>query len=457
MTIRSGGSPRDNEASDVDQAHLPDDDVWTPLRAAPSATTAIAAASRNGRGGGLPGLLKFLAFALVMATVVMIGLLTLLRPFLAGAIVDWAYDSPSALALPFVKDLVKEDLGHAPHDRPERGHDRAGVRHRQGRHGGGDRRSPGGRRLPARCPGVRLHGDRPQHRRQAGDGHLHPAQEHDPRPARHGPPPGEGPGRRPGVPRGPPARADGRQARDAAGHDGRRRLLRPRQAPDAGDPRQAPMARPAEGRVARGVPGPGGLPRPAGHHARAARQQDARHVLPPGRRGPGERPQEPRDDVLPGRHARLARRARGQARHGAPAHRRRVPEPAQPQALPARRVPVGRDDLLHPRLAPAGQDAPRPVDRVLVLGTGRREAHRRHDPGGPQGVRHVLEQGPDARADLHAEPGLDRRRPQARTRRPATCSSWPRTTGRTRRRSRRPRPSTTRTSRSTPSDRRYAR
>ena len=46
-----------------------------------------------------------------MASIVMVAMLTLLRPVLAGAIVDWAYDSPSALALPFVKDLVKEDLG----------------------------------------------------------------------------------------------------------------------------------------------------------------------------------------------------------------------------------------------------------------------------------------------------------------------------------------------------------
>ena len=66
---------------------------------------------RNGGGGGLSGLIRFLVFALVMASVVMVALLTLLRPVLAGAIVGWAYDSPSALALPFVKDLVKEDLG----------------------------------------------------------------------------------------------------------------------------------------------------------------------------------------------------------------------------------------------------------------------------------------------------------------------------------------------------------
>lgn len=106
MTIRDGTSPRDPVGPDVDQAHLPDDDVWTPPRG-----TKRDYRYRGGGGGGLPGLVRFLVFALVMATVVMVGLLTVLRPFVAGAIVNWAYDSPSALALPFVRDLVKEDLG----------------------------------------------------------------------------------------------------------------------------------------------------------------------------------------------------------------------------------------------------------------------------------------------------------------------------------------------------------
>jgi UPF0755 protein len=109
VTIRNGGSPRsDYEGSDVDQAHEPADDDWTPV--ALGRRDRLHSRGGNG-GGGLAGLLKFLAFALIMATVVMAVLLTFLRPVLAGAIVDWAYDSPSALALPFVKDLVKEDLG----------------------------------------------------------------------------------------------------------------------------------------------------------------------------------------------------------------------------------------------------------------------------------------------------------------------------------------------------------
>ena len=44
--------------------------------------------------------------------------LTVLRPVVAGAVVDWATDNPSALHLPFVQDLVREDLGKAMTDAP---------------------------------------------------------------------------------------------------------------------------------------------------------------------------------------------------------------------------------------------------------------------------------------------------------------------------------------------------
>jgi UPF0755 protein len=70
----------------------------------------------NGRrrgGGGLGGLVRFLLFAFILATVVLVAAVTILRPIVRGAIVGWAGDNPAALGLPFVADLVREDLGPA--------------------------------------------------------------------------------------------------------------------------------------------------------------------------------------------------------------------------------------------------------------------------------------------------------------------------------------------------------
>ena len=108
MTIRSGTSPRGGEPGpEFDQAHPLEAEDWTPIEQGPRRGR-----RRSGRnGGGLPGLIRFFLFALVMASLVLLALLTFLRPVLASAVVNWAYDSPSALSLPFVKELVREDLG----------------------------------------------------------------------------------------------------------------------------------------------------------------------------------------------------------------------------------------------------------------------------------------------------------------------------------------------------------
>jgi UPF0755 protein len=65
----------------------------------------------SGRPRGIPGILKFLAFALVLAAIVLVSLVTVLRPLVKGAVVGWATDNPTALGMPFVADLVREDLG----------------------------------------------------------------------------------------------------------------------------------------------------------------------------------------------------------------------------------------------------------------------------------------------------------------------------------------------------------
>jgi UPF0755 protein len=70
---------------------------------------------RNGngrRGFRLPGILRFLLFAGVLAGVVLIVLLTALRPVVRAGVVDWAWSNPSSIVrFPFVGDFVREDLG----------------------------------------------------------------------------------------------------------------------------------------------------------------------------------------------------------------------------------------------------------------------------------------------------------------------------------------------------------
>lgn len=107
MTIRGGGRPRDPRTEGLyaeDDAY--GDPGWT------SDVRRTATSPRNGpHKSGLGGLLRFLLFALIMAAVVLAGLLTVLRPVVAGVVVDLAYDNPGALRVPFVADIVRERLG----------------------------------------------------------------------------------------------------------------------------------------------------------------------------------------------------------------------------------------------------------------------------------------------------------------------------------------------------------
>lgn len=71
----------------------------------------------NGNGGGgfrLPGFIKFLLFAGILAALVLLVLLTALRPLVRAGVVGWAWDNPSSIkSFPFIADLVEEDLGTA--------------------------------------------------------------------------------------------------------------------------------------------------------------------------------------------------------------------------------------------------------------------------------------------------------------------------------------------------------
>jgi UPF0755 protein len=117
MTIRSGGRPRDPRDA---QAHPFEADAYAteyvPEGFEPSRRGSGRGNSGRrggGRGGGFVGLLKFLAFALVLAAVVLVVALTALRPVVNSALLGWAADNPAALRLPFIADLVEADLGPA--------------------------------------------------------------------------------------------------------------------------------------------------------------------------------------------------------------------------------------------------------------------------------------------------------------------------------------------------------
>jgi UPF0755 protein len=112
MTIRSGGRPRDPRAQQarpyVEDAYATED---VPERYAPVRRDRKGGFRHHGRGGGVTGLLKFVLFAAILGGSVLVVSLTVLRPVLDSAILGWAADSPGALRIDFVADMVREDLG----------------------------------------------------------------------------------------------------------------------------------------------------------------------------------------------------------------------------------------------------------------------------------------------------------------------------------------------------------
>src|SRR5262245_40251742 len=109
MTIRSGGRPRDGRAP----ARPYDPDAYA-TETIPEFSEPAPRRSRGGGGDhGVVGFLKFLIFALVLAGFVLAVALIALRPVVSDAIMGIAADNPGALQLPFVKDIVRENLGTA--------------------------------------------------------------------------------------------------------------------------------------------------------------------------------------------------------------------------------------------------------------------------------------------------------------------------------------------------------
>jgi UPF0755 protein len=114
MTIRSGGRPRDRRTS---TARPYDPDAYA-TETIPEYSEPVPRSRGGGNGGGrggngLVGFLKFLVFALVLAAIVLAVALTVLRPVVGGAVMSVAEDNPAALQLPFVRDIVAENLGDA--------------------------------------------------------------------------------------------------------------------------------------------------------------------------------------------------------------------------------------------------------------------------------------------------------------------------------------------------------
>jgi UPF0755 protein len=119
MSVRGGRSPRGRDDRErrvpLDDEHeygyeYEHDDVG-PLSAHQRGYGRRRPEHGRRRSGGLVSLLGFLVFAVVLGGIVLVGALALLRPLAANAVVDWAYDNPGALRLPFVSDLVRERLG----------------------------------------------------------------------------------------------------------------------------------------------------------------------------------------------------------------------------------------------------------------------------------------------------------------------------------------------------------
>jgi UPF0755 protein len=113
MTIRSGGRPRDRRTSTA-RPYDPDAYATESIPEYSEPVPRRRGGGNGGRGGsGLVGFLKFLVFALVLAAIVLAISLTVLRPVVGGVVMAIAEDNPAALQLPFVKDIVAENLGTA--------------------------------------------------------------------------------------------------------------------------------------------------------------------------------------------------------------------------------------------------------------------------------------------------------------------------------------------------------
>ena len=60
------------------------------------------------------GILRFLVFAVLLAGAFVVAVLTIGRPLVASAVVDWAGDNPTTMSLPFVRIALVIFFGGGP-------------------------------------------------------------------------------------------------------------------------------------------------------------------------------------------------------------------------------------------------------------------------------------------------------------------------------------------------------
>ena len=109
MSVRGGRSPRDWQ-----KPKRPEMPTWRASDGRGKPPVVERRRHPAQRGPGVPGFVRFLLFAGLLSGVVLIALLTALRPILRAGLVGWAWDNPSSITrFAFVADLVREDLGAA--------------------------------------------------------------------------------------------------------------------------------------------------------------------------------------------------------------------------------------------------------------------------------------------------------------------------------------------------------
>jgi UPF0755 protein len=118
VTLRGGGKPRKPRATRGQAREGVADKGWddyrppteADLEAADRRRRSVDRSYRRGRFSGAAPVLRFAVLTLVLAGLVTAGLWYVARPLAVRAIVDWAADNPTALQVPFIADLVRNEF-----------------------------------------------------------------------------------------------------------------------------------------------------------------------------------------------------------------------------------------------------------------------------------------------------------------------------------------------------------